>query len=150
MRFPLRDQSGFPARRRTGIEYPLTRGQAQGKCDALRSQILDGYQTVGKPGEVVHVARQIQSHGVRHPRFRASADPGHPQHLQILAGRGALTIDAQPHRRTLSVARSQQLRPTHRPIGAQAIGEPHRRSMASGRIAGDFRIQALALAQIPA
>ncbi len=90
MWFPFGDERRFSAGRGAGIEHPLTGRQAQGKCDALRSQVLHGNHALRKPGQVLHVARRIQHHRRGHARFGARADPGLAQLLKIGVGGGAL------------------------------------------------------------
>ena len=67
---------------------PLACGQRQGKCNTLRSQVLNGNQTLPESGELVHVAWHLQDYRQRYPRFRACADPGFLQVPEIGIGRG--------------------------------------------------------------
>ena len=50
----------------------------------------------------------------------------------------------------MGIARGEELRPAHRPVGAQPIGEPDRGGVPGRRARRDDGIDAATLAQIPA
>ena len=55
----LGHERGLSPGRRAGIEHPLTRLEAQRKGDALRAEILHRNHALGKPRQLVDVARRL-------------------------------------------------------------------------------------------
>ena len=128
LRLALGDERSLAAGRRAGIEHPLPRRESERKGDALGAEILHGNDAFGKTRQLVHVARRIQCQRVRHARLEPCTDARLAKSFHVLGRRRSPAVHAQPHRR-LAFARRQQLRPAHRPIGAQQVRQPHRRGV---------------------
>jgi hypothetical protein len=133
--------------RGTGVEHRETRLEAQGKCGALRAEILHRHDSLRETGQILDLARRLENERLRHARLQTRADAGRAQGLQIIVSGAPPVIHTQPHRR-LGVARGEQLGPADRPVGAKSIREPLRRGMAKSGVSRDIRVQRAALAQV--
>jgi hypothetical protein len=83
IRLALRDQRGLAAGRRAGIEHPLARRpSARGKATHCAPSPAPT-PPLGEARQLVHVARRIERHRLRHARLRRARRCPPPQAVEI-------------------------------------------------------------------
>jgi hypothetical protein len=130
-----------PARRRHRAPAGPARA-CQGKCDALRAQVLHRHHALGESRHLVHVARRGRAHGLRHARLRARLDSRLRAALRHILRRAVprcsrAATSAPGHRRRPATASSA---PANRRAGDPRA---NRRGVAGGGTARDLGIEGL-------